>query len=254
MGDRQKPPLMKTNTPFLTAQWKELTLLNFQLDPMLLQSALPEGLVPDLLDGQAYASVVAFDFEDIRVAGVPWPGYTQFPELNLRVYVRCEEAGRRGVMFVRELIPGRLPALLARLTYNEPYTACPMQRQLVGHEDGSQTQFTTIAWNGRINQIQVRVGPGTFSAAPDSPLDWFKEQEWGFGLDRGGDLLRYRVTHPRWLLREVHDFSYDIDWLNLYGPLWAHALGSQQPVSVVHAIGSEVAVYPPISVARPNFS
>lgn len=245
---------MKTNTPFLTAEWKELTLLNFRLEPIVLQSVLPAGLIPDLLDGDAYASLVAFDFESIRVGGVPWPGYTRFPEFNLRLYVRCEEAGRRGVWFVRELVPGRLPALIARLTYNEPYTACPMQRQVVAHDDGSRSQFTTIAWNGRINQLQVRVGPGTFSPAPGSPQHWFKEQEWGFGLSHQGELLRYHVTHPRWLLREVHEFTYDIDWLSLYGPLWAHTLGQARPVSVVHAIGSEVAVYPPVPVDRPHFS
>jgi uncharacterized protein YqjF (DUF2071 family) len=245
---------MKTNTPFLTAEWKELTLINFQLEPILLQSVLPAGLLPDLLDGYAYASLVAFDFENIRVGGVPWPGYTRFPEFNLRVYVRCEEAGRRGVMFIRELIPGRLPALIARMAYNEPYTACPMQRQVVANDDGSQTQFTTMAWNGKINQVQVRVGPGTSSTPPGSHGEWFKEQEWGFGLGHTGELLRYRVVHPRWLLREVHDFAYDIDWLNMYGPLWAKTLGQASPASVIHAIGSEVAVYPPVCIDRPNFS
>ena len=245
---------MKTNTPFLTAEWKELTLINFALEPVILQSVLPAGLEPDLLDGAAYASLVAFDFENIRVGGVPWPGYTRFPEMNLRIYVRCEEAGRRGVLFVRELVPGKIPALIARLAYNEPYVACPMQRQVVLNEDGSQTQFTTIAWNGKVNQIHAHVGPATTATAPGHPAEWFKEQEWGFGLGRQGELLRYHVTHPRWLLREVHDYGYDIDWLNMYGPLWAKHLGNAKPTSAIHAIGSEVAVYPPVCVDRPFFS
>ena len=244
---------MKSNKPFLTAEWKELTLINYRLEPDLLRSVLPEGLCPDLWQGQAYASLVAFDFENIRVGGVPWPGYTRFPEFNLRVYAQ-DEVGRRGVVFIRELIPGRVPAIIARLAYNEPYTACPMQRQMIAHDDGSQSQFTTLAWNGRVNQVQVRVGPGTFSPQPGSEAEWLKEQEWGFGMSHSGELLRYHVTHPRWLLREVHEVSWDIDWLNIYGPLWAQTLSNTQPASTIHAIGSEVTVYRPVAADRPNFS
>lgn len=245
---------MKTNIPFLTAEWRELTMLNFALEPIVLQSLLPVGLVPDLLEGRAYASLVAFDFEKIRVGGVAWPGYRSFPEFNLRLYVRCEEAGRRGVYFVRELIPSRLPALIARLAYNEPYTACPMQRQIIGHDDGSQTQFTTMAWNGKINQVQVRVGPATSLPAAGSEPHWFKEQQWGFGQGRDGALNRYHVEHPTWLVREVQEWDYEIDWKALYGPFWHQQLGEARPTSVLHAIGSEVSVFPASSVSRPNFS
>lgn len=245
---------MKTNIPFLTAVWKELTLINYRLDPAMLASVLPTGLVPDLKDGDAYASIVAFDFEETKVAGLPCPGYSSFPELNLRVYVRCEEAGRRGVMFIRELIPGRLPTLIARALYNEPYSACPMQRTFTSNEDGSQTQLTHFLWNGKSNQIEVRVGPGTSAPLAGSESEWFTEQEWGFGLGHDGDLGRYRVTHPRWLLREVHDCQLQLDWLSLYGPLWSATLSQAQPASLLHAIGSEVAVYPAVSVPRPHFS
>lgn len=242
---------MTSNTPFLTAEWKELTLLNFALAPKALECTLPTGLIPDLLEGQAWASLVAFDFAKIRVGGIPWPGYTEFPEFNLRVYVRCAETGMRGVMFVRELIPARLPCLMARWLYNEPYTACPMQRQILRHEDGSQTQFTTIAWNGQIIQLQVDVGPATLSPERGS---WFKEQQWGFGLTANGGLLRYHVAHPRWLLREVRSWSLQLDWMALYGPYWAELLGHATPASVLHAIGSEVAVYPPAAVPQPTYS
>src|SRR5262249_58326885 len=86
--------------------------------------ALPPGLELDRRDGRAFASLVAFDFLDTRVLGVPWPGYRNFPEVNLRFYVR--RGGERGVVFVREFVPARLVAWLARQIYNEPYTALRM--------------------------------------------------------------------------------------------------------------------------------
>ena len=245
---------MKTNTPFLTADWKELTLFNFRIDPGLLASTLPTGLVPDLYEGAAQASLVSFDFENIRVAGVPWPGYTKFPEFNLRVYVRCEEAGRRGVMFVRELVPTRLPALIARMIYNEPYAACPMKRAITIEPDGTQRQVTSLLWENRLNHVSVEVGPATRPLQSESQEEWFTQQQWGFGLGHDGSLSRYHVAHPPWLFRQVQKTSHDIDWLSLYGPLWARALRDRQPDSVLHAIGSEVEVYPAVDVARPDFS
>lgn len=239
--------------PFLTARWQELTMLNYDLDPDFLRGFLPSGLEPDLLNGRAYCSLVAFDFESIRVLGIPWPGYTRFPEFNLRVYVRCQEKGRRGVLFIKELIPGKLPSAIARFAYNEPYSACPMERRLTQHNDGSQTQRTEWYWEKEWNLLQVSVGPGTYLPGEGSDEDWFKEQEWGFGLDRRGALLRYRVTHPRWLLREISDVDLEMNWRALYGPVWDEELSEREPKSMIHAIGSEIAVYPPIETFRPNF-
>lgn len=244
---------MAKTFPFLTARWQELTLINYDLDPDFLGGFLPSGLEPDLLDGRAYCSLVAFDFEKIRVLGIPWPGYTRFPEFNLRVYVRCQEAGRRGVLFIRELIPGKLPSLVARLAYNEPYAACPMERRFTLQDDGSQTQRTEWLWENQWNLLQVTVGPRISLPAPGSAEDWFKEQEWGFGLDQRGSLLRYKVTHPRWLLREVRDFDLEMNWTSLYGPVWAEELAHREPNSTIHALGSEIVVYTPEETYRPNF-
>src|SRR5262249_41736617 len=112
-------PLMPR--PFLTACWSNLFLATYAVPPPLLERRLPPGLQLDLRDGKAFVSLVAFDFFDTKVLGVPWPGYRDFAELNLRFYVHQD--GHRGVMFIREFVPQRLVALLARLLYNEPYQA-----------------------------------------------------------------------------------------------------------------------------------
>src|SRR3954469_20731239 len=110
--------------PFLTARWSNLCLLTYAVPPALLEPRLPPGLDLDLRDGQAFVSLVAFDFLDTRVLGVPWPGFRNFPEINLRFYAR--RGDERGVVFVREWVPQRLVAWLARTLYNEPYAAAAM--------------------------------------------------------------------------------------------------------------------------------
>src|SRR6516165_9719726 len=90
-----------TRRPFLTARWTNLFLANYAVPDELLFSWLPAGLQLDHFEGRAVASIVAFDFQDTRVLGVGWPGHRNFPEVNLRFYVR--NGLDRGVVFVREL-------------------------------------------------------------------------------------------------------------------------------------------------------
>ncbi len=230
--------------PFLRARWEELTLVNFPLSPPTVAAALPSALEPDLLEGEAMVSLVAFDFNRIRVLGLPWPGYTSFPEVNLRVYVREKSTGHRGVFFIREFIPRRLPSLIARFGYNEPYSWCEIQRESAYREPTTQLQSTSWNWKGRRSKLALSLSERVYLPAPDSPEEWFKEQNWGFGASRSGELIGYRVKHPRWMVREVRPESLqlEIDWDGLYGPYWGRQLRKRKPVSVVHAIGSEISV------------
>src|SRR5262245_26571807 len=113
--------------PFLTARWSNLFLATYAVPHDLLRPRLPPGLELDIWERQAFVSLVAFDFLQTRVLGVPWPGYRDFPEVNLRFYVR--HGNQRGVTFIREFVPRRLVAWMARLLYNEPYVAAPMRSQ-----------------------------------------------------------------------------------------------------------------------------
>src|SRR5438874_7358527 len=111
-------------TPFLTARWTNLFLATYAVPQEVLRPRLPRGLELDLRDGQAFVSLVAFQFLDTRVLGLPWPGYRNFAELNLRFYVR--HGDQRGVVFIREFVPQRFIAWVARWLYNEPYLAAPI--------------------------------------------------------------------------------------------------------------------------------
>jgi len=104
-------------TPFLTALWTDLALASYAVPDDVLLPLLPPGLALDKREGSAWCSLVGFDFSQMRVLGWSVPsffGVCDFPEFNLRFYVR--EGERRGVVFVRELVPTPLIAFAARLT------------------------------------------------------------------------------------------------------------------------------------------
>src|SRR5438270_14092146 len=118
--------------PFLTANWHYLAMLNFAIDPKILEPLVPAGTELDFHGGQTFVSVVGFLFLDTRILGLPIPLHRDFEEVNLRFYIRKKsaETWRRGVVFVRELVPRRAIALVARAFYGENYLALPMKHEI----------------------------------------------------------------------------------------------------------------------------
>lgn len=223
---------------FLSARWTNLFLATYAVPEELLRPQLPAGLDLDRRDGQCFASLVAFDFLDTRVLGVPWPGYRNFPELNLRFYVRHGE--QRGVMFVREFVPLRLVAFMARTLYNEPYLATPMTSTVKDEPEFVRVEHR-IDYGGRSHRLSATGSKPGFTPTADSVEHFFKEHEWGFGVVRGR-LMRYRVNHPIWQVYPVREFEVDVDWATLYGPEWSVMQGAK-PMSTILAAGSPVTVY-----------
>ncbi len=226
--------------PFLTAQWTHLFLATYAVPPELLRSRLPPGLDLDLREGQAFVSLVAFQFADTRVFGVSWPGYRNFAELNLRSYVRRN--GERGVTFFREYVPQRLVAWIARLVYNEPYRVAPFSG-VIRDEAGVVTAEYRLSVGGREHVMSVTGSKPAIVPSENSIEHFFKEQRWGYGRSRSGQLLRYDVEHPVWQVYPVTEYRVDLDWESVYGPEWVF-LQKASPYSTVFALGSHVQVFP----------
>lgn len=225
---------------FLTARWCNLGLITYEVDQALLRPVLPPGCEPDLLDGRAFASFVMFDFLDTRVRGIRWPGHVNFPEINLRCYVRS--GGDRGVCFIREMVPRRLIAWIARAVYNEPYIATRMSSRTT--EDAHGIEALHRFWfAGRWHSAAIRGRRPPIRPPSDSVEHFFKEHTWGFGRARSGLLRRYRVHHPVWDIYPDAEVELDVDFAAVYGPSWG-GLNRDRPFSVIFAAGSEVSVSP----------
>jgi uncharacterized protein YqjF (DUF2071 family) len=225
---------------FLSAQWRDLIIASYSVDPGILESRLPDGLVLDLFEGQAVCSLVGFMFLDTRVLGVPWPTYRNFPEINLRFYVREQSGDRRGVVFVKELVKSRFVALIARTMYNEPYVRARIQSE-IGQGDTRAVRYGFQLCDGQ-GALNVESSVDTEVPAEDSTEHWFKEHQWGYGATRSGKSLRYEVQHTHWGCHRVLSHKVDVDWERIYGDEWAH-LRDAEPLSVVHAEGSAIKVF-----------
>lgn len=242
MTDSTESLATRPGWTFLSAQWRNLVLLNYAVPDEVLLPHLPPGCALDRHEGSAWVSLVAFQFLETRVLGVKWPGFVNFPEVNLRFYVTHE--GRRGVAFIREYVPSRLVAWIARTLYNEPYRAAPMQGRVADNQDGGLDVAYGIDDQRAGGRFDLKLTASAEARLPQagSLEHFFKEHELGLGTDRSGQLVTYRVWHPHWTVRAVSDLEMTLDWGAMYGAPFAF-LQPSKPGSVVFADGSEIRVF-----------
>jgi len=221
-------------------------MLNYEVEPDVLAPFVPAGTELDAWEGRALVSVVGFLFLGTRVMGVGIPFHRDFEELNLRFYVRRLVAGelRRGVVFVKEIVPRLAIAATARLLYGENYVALPMSHRLGSPlPDGATPGRVEYAW-GQRRESSVVLSPGSPYAplVPGSEAEFVTEHYWGYARQRGGATVEYRVEHPPWRVARADSARLDCDVAALYGERFREGL-SAAPVSSFLADGSEVAVH-----------
>jgi uncharacterized protein YqjF (DUF2071 family) len=233
-------------TRFLTAEWRHLAVLNYQVDPAVLRERLPRGIELEDHAGRHFVSVVGFLFLHTKLRGIPIPFHRDFEEVNLRFYVRREEQGelRRGVVFVKELVPRRAIAWVARMLYNENYVALPMRHRIAPVEQARPPAAVSYGWraDGRWNELSLEPELEPADAAPGSEERFITEHYWGYARQPDGGAVEYRVEHPLWNVWRARRASLDADVERLYGAAFAPFLRGP-PASAFLADGSAVAVH-----------
>lgn len=219
-------------------------MLNYEVDPAVLAPLVPAGTELDAWQGKTLVSVVGFRFLNTRVQGLAIPWHCNFDEVNLRFYVRRKSAAgwRRGVVFVRELVPRAAIAWVARTLYQEPYLALPMWHQIEG--DAAAPRVVAYGWRfrGRDHQLRVETSGDFRELRVGEEAEFITEHYWGYTRQRSGATLEYEVTHPRWRVMEAQAASFQCDVAGLYGERFAGFLRGE-PQSALVAEGSAIAVF-----------
>lgn len=230
------------NKPFLTANWRYLVMLNYRVKPELLAHLVPAGTELDFFNGETYVSVVGFLFYHTLVMGLPIPRHRNFEEVNLRFYVRKKSADtwRRGVAFIRELVPKTAIAVTARVFYGEPYQALPMRSEVTDRDGEVNARYE---WRrGSKWECVAATAVGTAQAVPaGTHEDFIVDHAWGY-THRGARTGEYRVEHPRWNIWPATTHEFKADVATLYGEKFVETLAAP-PVSAFIVDGSFVSVF-----------
>jgi hypothetical protein len=230
---------MKQPQRFLTAEWKKLLFFNYAIDPALLAAHVPVGTELDTWEGGTFVSLIGFEFNSTRVWGMAVPLHRSFEEVNLRFYVRRGE--RRGVVFLRELVPRLAVVAVARGIFGENYLRTPMMHTVRGRDDGIEAEY---AWGRADARCSMRMTALGEAALPgDGSLEQFiTEHYWGYATQRNGSALEYEVQHPQWTVRRGESAEFRGDAARFYGPAFAETL-ARPPDSAYFAEGSAVTVF-----------
>jgi uncharacterized protein YqjF (DUF2071 family) len=227
---------------FLTAEWRKLILVSYLIDPDKLLPYLPYKTELDLWKDQCYVSLVGFRFVNTRLKGVRVPFHRDFEEINLRFYVRYKDGNtwKRGVTFIREIVPKPALTFVANSMYNEKYVTLPTRHSWDLQHDALKVSY---GWKhqGAWDSIEVTANPVAVDIDPGSEEEFITEHYWGYTPINSLASSEYQVEHPRWQMYPVIDHKITVRFGELYGAEFG-MLKDSLPQSVMLAEGSVIAV------------
>ena len=233
---------MFSNT-FLTANWHNLIMANYAIDGAILEKYLPKGTELDLFHGRCYVSLVGFMFLNTKVLGIGIPFHRNFEEVNLRFYVKYRhptEGVRRGVVFIKEIVPKAMITLVANTLYNENYQTLKTKNEI---SETPNSLIIKYLWQYKNywNSLSVEADKEKSLALSGSEVQFITEHYWGYAGGRDVETTEYQVEHPSWYIYKVKNFVIDCAFEELYGETFSF-LSDAQPTSVFLAEGSDISV------------
>jgi uncharacterized protein YqjF (DUF2071 family) len=227
---------------FLRAEWRKLAMANYKIDPKLLEPYLPKHTVLDLWNNTCYVSLVGFMFQNTRIKGFKIPFHVHFEEVNLRFYVRYKDgtAWKRGVVFIKEIVPKPALTFVANTVYKENYETMPMQHTWEEKEDHRNVEYK---WkkNDKWHSFKLKAALESKEILSGSEAEFITEHYWGYTKVGEHKTSEYGVEHPRWQVYDMMDYFIDVDFGSVYGSNFAF-LNHAEPLSVFLAEGSVIKV------------
>lgn len=229
-------------TTFLKAEWRKLLMANYEVNPEVLKPYLPHKTELDLWNNTCYVSLIGFMFLNTKVLGIKVPFHTNFEEVNLRFYVKYNDNGnhKRGVVFIKEIVPKPALTLVANGLYKEHYQTLKMDHKWQSDQD---SQSVSYRWkkNNKWNSIQVNASSEPEKIEENSEAEFITEHYWGYTKISDRKTSEYEVMHPKWDVYKVYDYMSEVDFESVYGKDFSF-LNNAKPKSVFLAEGSEIKV------------
>ena len=227
---------------FLSAGWQNLLMANYAIDPKILQPYLPCRVEVDEFNGIHYISLVGFLFTNTKLRGIAFPFHRTFEEVNLRFYVRYKEDGKwkRGVVFMKEIVPKKIITFIANKVYGEKYATHVMKHLWLETDSDLHIEYQWKADN-EWNYIKAIAEKEPLEIKENSEEEFITEHYWGYTYMNKTCTGVYGVQHPKWRVHPVKSYDIKCSTKKLYGEDFIESL-NQKPVSVFLAEGSLIKV------------
>lgn len=217
-------------------------MANYAIDSKLLKPYLPHKTELDLWNGNCYVSLVGFKFVNTKVLGLPIPFHRNFEEINLRFYVRYKQGNewKRGVTFIKEIVPKHAITFVANSLYAEKYQTMPTTHKYSVADKMINAEY---AWKykGNWHCLSIACSGDAAPITPGSEEEFITEHYWGYTKVKHDRTAEYGVEHPKWNVYNADSYEVKVDAAAIYGQEFA-GLNTAKPNSVFMAEGSEIIV------------
>ncbi|MEP6645759.1 MAG: DUF2071 domain-containing protein, partial [Saprospiraceae bacterium] len=146
---------------------------------------------------------------------------------------------KRGVVFIKEIVPLHGITLIANTVYREHYVTHPMKH----HWNISQNELAiSYKWkNKNWHSLAISSHSRSIPMMRGSEEMFFTDQHWGYTRIHPDLTYEYEVAHPDWNYYETKKFEIDVNFEMVYGRDFAF-LNHQNPYSVFLAEGSKISL------------
>jgi hypothetical protein len=235
----------------LQTHFKELLLLNFEIDPKILENHLPRGLNIAYYNDAAFVSLIAMQNSKVNYKGFTFP-ISSFPTLGLRFYVerKTKQGVNKGVYYIRQYVPRKSLAIIQNWLYQSMPRVMKIKCANTGfnENDSAVMPVAQYDWYAKDNWNHVKVTGHSILRIGE------KETKEKFVLDhhhlyyyRKNILCESYAEHPAWVTWGAASGNFDCDSESLFGREFVKPL-KRRPASVFLARGSDVTVYRPVEL------
>jgi len=191
----------------MTQRWNDLLFAHWPVSSAQIEALLPDGVEPDLFQGSAWLGVVPFWLDRIKMRGFPSiPGMRNFPDLNVRTYVRDVHTGTPGMYFFSLDATNLLAVAIAHTFFHLPYHWAEMSLDQRSEREFSFYSRRRFTKHPVIFQARYRgLGPTRKVAeARNGSLEYFlMERSSLFTRNRDGQATRSSLHHVPWPLEDA---------------------------------------------------
>jgi uncharacterized protein YqjF (DUF2071 family) len=178
-------------------EWHDLLFAHWTVPVEVLRRLIPRALEIDTFGGQAWLGVVPFRISGVRMHGAPAvPGFSRFPELNVRTYVVRD--GKPGVWFFSLDAANAFAVWGARTLFHLPYFLAAMSCAEDAGWISYQSQRKDRRGLAASLRARYRAIGEVFHAQPGSIEHFLTERYCLYTADEKGCIIRCEIHHPPW--------------------------------------------------------
>lgn len=198
-GAEHRPWPVPARPPVMTQSWRTQLFAHWPVPQAVLRGLVPEPLIIDQFEGTSYVGITPFRLAELRFGPLPqMPVGSDFPEVNLRTYVRFGQ--KTGIYFFSLDAASQLAVLGARFTFHLPYFHADMSMSV---RDGDWMNYRSRRLETPHADFVARYRPNgeVFNAAPHS-LDHFLIERYAlFTVPEPGMVMCAEINHEPWNVR-----------------------------------------------------